>query len=82
MKHCVLLCFVLFFELCCDLTAACRAPELRTLCFAWPISVGVLGHSVVEAEVRKANGIDAATGQVAPVGVAAAGSENRATHRR
>lgn len=61
---------------------ACPAPDLRTLSFAWPIFVGVLGHSVVEAEVRKANGIDAATGHVAPVRVAAAGSEDRATHRR
>lgn len=42
--------------------------------FAWPVFVSVWGHSVVDAEVKKANEIDAVIGHVAPVGVAAVGS--------
>lgn len=42
--------------------------------FAWPVFVRVWGHSVVDAEVKKATEIDAVIGHVAPVGVAAGGS--------
>lgn len=40
---------------------------------AWLVFVGVWGHSVVDAEVKRASGTDAVIGHVAPLGVAVVG---------
>lgn len=49
----------------------CPARARPDALFAPPVFVGVWGHAVVAAEVKKANEIDAVIGLVAPVGVAA-----------
>lgn len=60
-----------------NLTVTCPAPALQMPLFFFALFVGVQGHAVVAAEVKKANEIDAVIGYVALMGVAAERKEGR-----
>ena len=65
------------------LTVTCPARTPPDAVFALPVCVGVWGHTVVAAEVKEANEIDAVIGVVAPVGAAAVKLHTlRRTHHR